>query len=153
MAGYRKCWYIYPSMLQHRQHASALLSMLYTGLRTGSFFVPLKKEKMKSYHDYQQCIEACLRCAALCQHCATSCTREKEMQMMADCIRLDMECAALCYAAAQLMSMGSDSSRDLCRICAEVCRRCAAECSRHNNEHCRECAEACTTCAELCSNM
>jgi hypothetical protein len=57
---------------------------------------------MKGYHQYRQCIEACLQCAAICNHCASSCTQEEDIKMMARCIQLDMECAAFCYAAAQL---------------------------------------------------
>ena len=40
--------------------------------------------------------------------------------MMAKCIQLDMECAAICYAAAQLMSLGSEKAKDICRICADI---------------------------------
>ena len=70
--------------------------------------------------------------------------------MMANCIQLDMECAAICYAAAQLMSLGSDNAIEICSICANVCEACAAECRQHQNEHCQECADACAECAEAC---
>ncbi len=73
--------------------------------------------------------------------------------MMAKCIQLDMECATLCYAAAQLMSLGSDKAKELCKLCAEACQKCADECAKHDNEHCKECAEACRKCAEACSKM
>ncbi|MEO6327812.1 MAG: four-helix bundle copper-binding protein [Ginsengibacter sp.] len=39
-------------------------------------------------------------CAAICNHCASSCTQEQDVKMMAGCIQLDMECAAICYATA-----------------------------------------------------
>jgi len=67
---------------------------------------------------------------------------------MALCIQMDMESAALCYAAAQLMSLGSTKSVELCRWCAEACEACAVECGKHKNEHCKECAEACKKCAK-----
>ncbi|MDZ4810855.1 MAG: four-helix bundle copper-binding protein [Bacteroidota bacterium] len=73
--------------------------------------------------------------------------------MMAKCIQLDMECAALCYAAAQLMSLGSDKSIELCKLCAEACEACADECAKHDNVHCKECADACRNCAEECRLM
>ena len=73
--------------------------------------------------------------------------------MMANCIQLDMECSAICYAAAQLMSLGSDKAKALCGLCAEICERCAEECGKHENEHCRECAEMCTKCAKECRAM
>lgn len=108
---------------------------------------------MENYHDYKKSIDACLACAAICNHCASSCLREKDVRMMADCIQNDMECAAICYAAAQLMSLGSGLSKAFCKLCAEQCRKCAAECSKHNNEHCRECAAACNACAQACESM
>lgn len=73
--------------------------------------------------------------------------------MMAKCIQLDMECSALCYAAAQLMSLGSDKAKDICKLCAEVCQKCADECGKHEHEHCKECAEACRECAAECAKM
>jgi hypothetical protein len=75
------------------------------------------------------------------------------VKMMAKCIQLDMECAAACYAAAQLMSVGSSESEEICRLCARMCDRCAEECSKHDTEHCQECAETCRQCAEACRNM
>ena len=113
----------------------------------------LKFSVMKEYHQYQTCIEACLRCASVCNYCASSCTREEDVKMMARCIRLDMECAAICYSAAQLMSLGSDHARDICRTCAEICQACGEECARHDMDHCRECAEVCFRCAAECRQM
>jgi len=118
------------------------------------FFWNLRKRIfMAGYHQYKECIDACLRCAAICNHCAASCTQEAHVQMMAECIRLDMECAAICYAAAQMMSMGNNSAMTLCSLCADICESCAAECSKHENEHCRECADACMQCADACRKM
>jgi hypothetical protein len=79
--------------------------------------------------------------------------QEEDVKMMAKCIQLDMECAAICYASAQLMSIGSSKSKDVCNICADICDACAAECSKHEIEHCKECAEACKQCAEECRAM
>jgi hypothetical protein len=76
-----------------------------------------------------------------------------EIKMMAKCIQLDMECSTLCYASAQLMSLGSDKAKEVCKICATLCEACAAECSKHENEHCKECAEACKKCAAECRKM
>ena len=93
---------------------------------------------MTGYHTYQSCIEACLKCAAICNHCASSCTEEEDVKMMARCIQLDMECAAICYASAQLMSLGSDKAKEICRICADICEACAAE--SHERNYRSECA-------------
>jgi len=78
---------------------------------------------------------------------------EEDIKMMAGCIRLDMECAAICYAAAQVMSMGGQKARELCRLCADVCEACGSECGKHDMEHCQECARACKRCAEECRKM
>lgn len=109
---------------------------------------------MTGYHNFETCIEACLKCAAICNHCASSCTQEEDVKMMARCIQLDMECAAICYASAQLMSLGSDHAKLVCRQCAEICDACGNECAKHSHmEHCRECMEACKACAEECNKM
>nr|WP_294858571.1 four-helix bundle copper-binding protein [uncultured Fluviicola sp.] len=106
-----------------------------------------------NYHDYKSCIDACLSCASICNHCASSCLQEKDVEMMARCIQLDMECSAMCYAAAQLMSLGSEDAAKMCALCSEFCERCAKECGKHDNEHCRECAEMCMKCAQECRAM
>jgi len=117
------------------------------------FSFTIKPIFMTGYHTYKDCIDACLRCAAICNHCASSCTQEDDVKMMARCIQLDMECAAICYAAAQLMSVGSSKAVEICRICAAICEECGNECGQHKTEHCQECAEACRRCAEACRNM
>ncbi len=109
---------------------------------------------MNGYHQYKSCIETCLACAAICNHCASSCTGEEDVKMMAHCIQLDMECAVACYAAAELMSLGSSKAKEMCRICADLCKACGEECAKHTQmEHCRECATACEKCANECSAM
>ena len=105
------------------------------------------------YHETKKCIDACLKSAALCNHCAASCLQETDVKMMAKCIQLDMECAVLCYAAAQLMSLGSDNAAAICKLCAAACEACAVECGKHSNEHCKECAAACRECAAECKAM
>ncbi len=109
---------------------------------------------MTGYHTYKICIEACLKCAAICNHCASSCTQEEDVKMMAGCIQLDMECAAICYAAAQLMSLGSSKANELCKLCADICEACGNECAKHtHSSHCQECADACKQCAKECRKM
>lgn len=105
-----------------------------------------------NYHDYKTCIDACLNCAAVCQHCASMDLKESGSHMK-HCAQLDMECAAACYAAAQLMSLGSEHAKEMCRLCAKICIACAEECEKHDDEHCRECAAACRKCAAECGNM
>lgn len=81
---------------------------------------------------------------------------EQDVNMLARCIQLDMECAAICRSASEVMSLGSDYSLELCRICADVCNACAEECDKHAQmgmDHCRQCADACRMCAEACMQM
>ncbi|MEO7463415.1 MAG: four-helix bundle copper-binding protein [Ferruginibacter sp.] len=100
---------------------------------------------------YQKCIDACIECATDCNHCAVSCLEEKDVQHLTKCIRLDLECAVICRTSAELMSIGSFYSKQVCKICATICNACADECERHaamGMEHCKECADACRACAK-----
>ena len=106
-----------------------------------------------NYHNYKNCIDACLQCIASCYHCASMDLKEKNSTMMSDCAQLDMECAAMCLTAVQLMCLGSENTRNICRLCAETCNKCADECSKHDNKHCKECTEACRKCAAECNNI
>lgn len=105
------------------------------------------------YHKNKKIIDACLTCAALCNHCAASCLQEKDTKMMVKCIQNDMECAVICYATAQLLSLGSEHSEAIAKLCAEFCKECAEECGKHEDKHCLECAAACKACADACSGL
>jgi hypothetical protein len=108
------------------------------------------------YKELTPCIDACLECATLCDHCAVTSLKHEattDVNRVRNSIRLNMECATICYAAAELMSTGSDRSTEICRLCAEVCEACAAECLKLDGEHCRQCAEACNACAEQCRKV
>lgn len=108
---------------------------------------------MNNYSAFSTCIEACLRCAAVCDHCAVSCLKEEHVAHMRRCIQLDMECSLMCTTAARLMSMGSEHAVAICTLCADICDACANECAQHDNEHCRMCAEQCRACAAECRKM
>jgi len=103
-----------------------------------------------NYHKNKKTIDACLKCAALCNHCAASCLQESDTNMLAKCIQHDMECAAMCYATAQLLSLGSKHAAAMAKLCAAKCEECATECAKHDNVHCQECAEACKECVAAC---
>ena len=105
---------------------------------------------MTAYHQYKICIEACLRCAAICNHCASASANEPDAHLRSACIQLNMECATICYTAAQLMSLGSEHIKEVCRLCAVICDACADECSKHNDPHCQETADMCRKCADEC---
>lgn len=104
-----------------------------------------------NYQDHEDCIAVCLGCASFCNHTALWCTDvETHRTEMKKCIALTLECAALCAATAQLISMGSERAKDLCRLCAETCDHCAAQCSKFNAETLIACAELCRRCAASC---
>ncbi len=102
----------------------------------------------------KQLIAILTECAALCNYCSTACLDEKNVSMMARCIKLDMDCAQLCELTAAFVSRGSEHAKHVMKECLEVCVKCAEECGKHADmEHCKECAEACRRCAEACRTM
>ena len=106
-------------------------------------------KKAARFHD---CVEACVACLVACEMCWDSCLDEKNVKMMASCIRLDRDCADTCAAAVRAMARGGPLAPEMCRVCALAWDMCAKECERHaaHSDHRRICAEACRPCAEAC---
>ena len=102
---------------------------------------------------HRSAIEACNACAVECEHCASACLGEQEVQRLARCIALDLDCAAICRLSAEVMSRDGELSARLCELCAAACEACAAECEKHLMDHCRQCAAACRSCAAECRKM
>lgn len=102
---------------------------------------------------FQSCITACMSCAQVCEMCASACLTEQKIAELADCIRLNQDCATLCFAAAQLMTRGSEYAQALCKVCADICDACGAECAKHQMGHCQTCAQACKACGDECRKM
>jgi len=100
-------------------------------------------------HMDKDSIDACNACADACDQCAASCLQEADVTAMAHCIALDIDCAAICRLTAGFLSRGSNFSKQLGQLCAEICLACADECGKHGNEHCQLCAAACRRCAEV----
>lgn len=100
----------------------------------------------------QRLLDALNACIAACEHCATACLQEQNVQMMARCISLDRDCADICALTARFLARGSEHAQHLLRECAEICHACGVECAQHADhmEHCRQCAEACKQCEEAC---
>ncbi len=103
----------------------------------------------------QQLIAALNNCAIECNHCATACLEEQDVQMLSTCIKLDLDCADICKVTATLLARDSVHGKHLLKECAEICNACAEECEKHahHHEHCKRCAEACRSCAEACTSM
>lgn len=107
-----------------------------------------------SHVQNQELLDALNKCAAECNHCATACLDEKDVKMLARCIKLDIDCAAICSLTASFIARGSEHSEHLLKECADICNACAEECEKHQHmDHCKRCAEACRACAEECSSM
>lgn len=107
-----------------------------------------------SHENHRQLLDALNNCAAECNHCATACLEEKDVQMLARCIKLDIDCAEICSLSASFIARGSEHAEHLVRECADICNACAEECEKHPRmEHCKRCAEACRECAEACSEF
>ena len=95
---------------------------------------------------FQSCIEACLKCVAICNQCAIACLNEDDVAHVKKYIQLDLECAAICQAAANVLSLDGKFSKEICKLCADIYNACAEECEKHaamGMEHCKECAEDC----------
>lgn len=89
-------------------------------------------------------------CIKACNHCFDACLKEDDVNMMANCIRLDRECADICTYAIQAITRQSPFTDKILQLCAEICEQCAEECGKHDHDHCKQCAEACSKCAEAC---
>lgn len=105
------------------------------------------------HQEYQACIDACSKCAAECEHCATACLKEPDVQARTHCIQLLRDCADICVQSVQWMARGSTFAKAMCELCAQVCDACGAECAKFKDEHCQRCATACRQCAEECRKM
>ena len=102
----------------------------------------------------KQLLDALNNCAAACNTCMGACLKEKDVTMVAPCIKLDMDCAAICTLTASFVARGSVHARHLFKECAEICNACATECEKHAEngmEHCKVCADACRACATACT--
>lgn len=113
----------------------------------------LFEEKTMVQPQFVSCLEACQRCAAGCDLCASLCLKEPDVTAMAKCIALDTDCADICRLTSTYMARGSEFANQMCRMCAEVCDACAEECEKHAVPHCQDCAQACRRCAQECRAM
>lgn len=96
-------------------------------------------------------LEVLNECARICNFCAIACMNEKDVQMLARCMRLDMDCAEICSTAAVFTERNSHNAHAVLSLCAVICDQCAEECKKHNHmDHCVLCAEVCKRCAEAC---
>ena len=98
----------------------------------------------------QALLQALAACAAACEHCASACLQEEDMQMMVRCIQLDRDCADICTLTARFVARDSPHAPHVMRECIELCQKCHDECAKHQHDHCQQCAQACQQCLEAC---
>lgn len=106
-----------------------------------------------AHEHYSQLIQTLHECAKACNHCYDSCLKEEDINMMAECIRLDRECADTCAFLEQALMRNTPFASELAAVCAKICEACGNECQKHDHEHCQRCAEACFRCAEACKEI
>lgn len=92
-------------------------------------------------------------CMKACNYCYDACLHEEDVNMMAQCIRLDRECADICNYLEAAIARNSPFIKQIASVCADICTACAEECNKHDHDHCQQCAKACTSCAEACKQV
>ncbi len=99
----------------------------------------------------KNCIDACLACLINCEKCITDCVAAGNKE----CILLCRDCADVCALCARFEARGSQFSKNLHGLCAEVCKACSIECAKHasHDTSCKECAETCIKCATICEEL
>ena len=108
---------------------------------------------MPGGHPNQSCIDACAKCAQICQECFNLCLQEADVKARINCIKTLQDCAEICSTAACYMSRESGNEKDICNLCAAICDKCASECDMFKDQHCQTCAETCRICADECRRM
>ncbi len=76
---------------------------------------------MPNGHPHQSCIDACSKCAQICEECFNMCLQEVDVKARANCIKTLQDCAEICSTAACYMSRGSGSIKEICNVCATIC--------------------------------
>jgi hypothetical protein len=99
---------------------------------------------------YQECIDACMKCMDACNYSYVSSLKEYDLAALRESIQLDRECADICSFAIQAMSRQSPFVVEILRLCADICERCADASSRHGLIHCQKCIDACRSAAMAC---
>ena len=90
-------------------------------------------------------------CVQSCDECIRGDLMEKEVMMMARCIKLDLDCAEICAITSRYLTRKSEFGSSLVTLCAVICDACAKECEKFPDmPHCVECARVCRRCAKEC---
>ena len=108
---------------------------------------------MLNFEVSQHCIATCLKCAAICNHCATSCLADEDVAKLTRVIQLNRECSYICNVTAQVLSLRGESIQALCELCESICKACSEEASKHDKEFCRLSDDICRRTIIECRNV
>lgn len=108
---------------------------------------------MTNGHPHQVCIDACTKCAQICQECFNMCLQEADVKQRTNCIKTLQDCAGACELAVCIMSRSTGNIKEVCNFCAIICEKCASECDMFKDQHCPTCADTCRQCASECRDM
>ncbi|MGV3615968.1 MAG: four-helix bundle copper-binding protein [Fimbriimonas sp.] len=105
--------------------------------------------------EMRRCIENCVECHAICEHCAMHCLEMGGHHASQSHQTTMRDCAEICATSADFMVRCSPIHGDVCQVCAVACERCADECGgmADGDEMMLRCAEICRRCAESCRAM
>lgn len=107
----------------------------------------------------EQCVTACLDCAATCRSCADICVAGDQVTQRRYLTRTLMDCADVCTATAKILLRQTEPNLSLVRRQLEACewtvRVCEAECTKWAGKPgpYRVCSEACSQCKQLCAKF
>lgn len=80
-------------------------------------------------------IEVLEDCANTCTQCTDSCLSERDIALLAKCIRLNLDCGDVCVATGWVTSRQTEYdanvTRALLEACIAACHSCGGECDRH----------------------
>lgn len=103
--------------------------------------------------EYQDCIDACSKCAQICEECFRLCLDAQDVKSREHCILDLMDCADICAVASCSMARRSRHLKQILTTCANICDECATQCDKFSSEHNRMCADACRKCADECRKI
>lgn len=105
--------------------------------------------------EMRKCIDDCVECYRICAETTSHCLQLGGKHADAVHIRLLLGCADVCNTSATSMLLGSESSAQICAVCAEVCENCAQSCAQlaGDDDLVKRCADVCRRCVSSCRDM
>ena len=101
----------------------------------------------------RECIDACLKCSAVCTETVRHCLEMGGKHAEAQHVTIMTDCAEICQTSANFMLRGSAAHVETCSTCAAICRACEDSCRQLGGERMVHCADECAKCAESCEAM